>query len=171
MRMTNNQIKYGELLETIQHNRNTEGIQTGTLIESKRHNMADEGIRMFTAKSNDYIGRGNLAVNQGQLEVSGFEAQTHRMDAGTRQGELAVHQEQTEIQHSKLNVDALQADTQRMRANEDIRHNQKTESQGDFRNVVDAVGTAGHVLNDVTRSFNNVVNSVPGFKRVIGGSN
>lgn len=168
-KMTSNQIRYAELREAIQHNRNTEGIQTGTLGESIRHNVADEGIRMFTARSQDYTNRGQLEVSKGQLAVSGFDAATRRIEAGTKQGELGVHSRQADIQEGNLAVNQQQADTQARSVDESIRHNIKSEKQQDFRNVTEAVEVGGKTLKNVTGAASDVVKVVPGFKSLLKG--
>lgn len=165
--MTSNQIRYAEHRENVRHNSTTEGIQTGTLTEASRHNVADEGIRWYTARSNNYIGVGQLGVAQGQLGVAqqqlivnGFDAATRRLDAGTRQNELIVHQQQQESNY-------LNAKTQESKVQEDIRHNKKAEKQQDFRNVVEAIDVGGETLREITTAGKNIVEIVPGFLKMI----
>lgn len=181
--LTSNQIKYAELQETVLHNRNTEGIQRGTLSETSRHNVQDEGIRWYSARNQAYVNTGQLGVAQGQLKVAeaqlyvnGFDTATRRINAITQQGELEVAEKNSVIQRENMLVQDKNASTNRMMAEESIRHNKKTEGQQDYRNKLETVEVVGETARNVTQAQKNMVDSadsvikwVPGFNKIIGG--
>lgn len=112
--MTQNQLKWFELNEGRRHNLATEKVNSDTLEETRRHNVADEGTKWFSARSSDVIGRSQAAAAHRQAGASESNAVTNRMNAYTRQGELA------ETSAHNRNVEA-----------ETIRHDIVTETQGD----------------------------------------
>lgn len=112
--MTQNQLKWFELQEGRRHNVATEKIGTDTLSETQRHNLADEGTKWFSARSSDVIGRSQAAAAHRQAGASESNAVSNRINAYTRQGELA------ETSTHNRNVEA-----------EAIRHNIVSETQGD----------------------------------------
>lgn len=105
--MTQNQLKWFELSEGRRHNLATEKVNSDTLEETRRHNVADEGTKWFSARSSDVIGRSQAAAAHRQAGASESNAVTNRMNAYTRQGELAetsTHNRNVEAETMRHNI-------------------------------------------------------------------
>lgn len=117
-------VQAGQLEETKRHNRETEAISWGNLAELSRHNVVTEGIneydattrrmqidinrydaetRRYAAVQNAGIGWANVAVSQGQLEVSrqrvdnDYEIGSRNAKANLQQAETAQARQQEEV--------------------------------------------------------------------------
>lgn len=67
--MTQNQLKYWELQETMRTNRANEIIKSDTVDETKRSNLAREGENVRTNKANEAIKRQEATTREKRADV------------------------------------------------------------------------------------------------------
>lgn len=179
-------IQAGQLEETKRHNVATESISWGNLAELERHNRVVESTNMFDANTrraqleiNQYeadthryaavqnagIGWANVAVNQGQLEVSrtrtanDFVIGSRNANAALAQAKTAENRLQEDIRWHDVTAVQKQEDIalrqEQLDWDKNIEQQRVNVQRADmiWSNVLDTIDTAGKLYDSVTDSL------------------
>jgi len=159
--MTSNQINYAKVVEDTRHNKVSEA-------ETQRHNIAGE---QFNLSSLAEVARHNVATEQ---ETTRHNVATEEFNLSSL-AEVTRHNKASEsigwhqAQSSRISANAawanaqaaqFNADTNRLRQQEDVRHNMKTESQRGEEIGMMKVNSAVDNVTKVTNSIARVIDAV-----------
>lgn len=171
--MTTTQIQYRNLLETVQHNRNTEYQAAQELSEANRHNIESEKAankqakaalrtskaNLRNAKSNRMNAKTNIKnarTNAFNAEVNALNARTNVANAKTNARNAATRERELELQKVKVANDILTSEKYRnlldsQAANYDMQTQFKAKELSSYDlNLLTKAGKAGQAMAAAT---------------------
>lgn len=136
--MTSNQIEFAKHKETQRHNLALESVEQGKLTETGRHNVMSEKISSGSLDESIRHNKSTEKLSQQQI-INNYTLGVRQAAAAERQAQASLNSAQASMAHAGAayrSADAAmrQAQNTALSIQENIRHNQATESITDVFN-------------------------------------